>query len=372
MFSKEPLDPWHYPRPQLADAYLREFEVGLQSAKGVFAKRRMGKTEFLNKDLLPAAQKKQYLTAYANLWEDRESPARTIVVALASAIEPTGADKLLARFKTPLKKVKATGKVSGLGEGTLETEFDKASEVAGTLLVETLRRFDKTGKKLLIAIDEAQVLASKEHEHFAHALRAALDTRKGTIKVIFAGSSEPTLRRMFGRSSEPFYNWAPLEPFQLLGREFVESMVLKVNELSKFEMKVPFALKAFEALHQTPDFFRRFLNRFLTHAQLGVQAALDATKFEVFNDTTFANLWSALLPADREVLRLVASGVQDVHSKASLAKLGQVLGLGGDATRNTPSHSLRRLQADILLTRMEHGEYRFEDEALREWILAQS
>lgn len=87
IFSKTPLDPWHYPRPQLADAYLREFEVGLQSAKGVFAKRRTGKTGFLNKDLLSAARKKQYLSSYANLREDRESPARTIVVALASAIE---------------------------------------------------------------------------------------------------------------------------------------------------------------------------------------------------------------------------------------------------------------------------------------------
>lgn len=365
------LDPWHYPRPALAETYLREFELGLQSAKGVFAKRRMGKTEFLNKDLLPAAQKKQLLTAYANLWEDRESPAQTIVMALATAVEPKGVGKLLERFKTPLKKLKASGKLKGIGEAVLETEFDKTSEVAGSLLAATLRKFDKTGNKLLIAIDEAQVLAAKEHSHFAHALRATLDTRKETIKVIFAGSSETTLRRMFARSSEPFYNWAPLEPFPLLGRDFVEAMVLKVNELSKFELGVPFALEAFDALHQTPDFFRRFLNRFLTHAQLGAQAALDATKQEVFNDKVFANLWNALLPADREVLRLIAAGAQDVHSKASRARLGEVLGLACEATPNTPAQALRRLQADTVLTRMEYGEYRFEDEAFREWINVQ-
>jgi hypothetical protein len=48
-------------------------------------------------------------------------------------------------------------------------------------------------------------------------------------KVIFAGSSEATLRRMFGRSTEPFYNWAPLEPFELLSEEFVRAMAVKVN-----------------------------------------------------------------------------------------------------------------------------------------------
>jgi hypothetical protein len=41
-----------------------------------------------------------------------------------------------------------------------------------------------------------------------------LDIRKQTIKVVFAGSSESSLRRMFGRATEPFYNWAPIEPFE--------------------------------------------------------------------------------------------------------------------------------------------------------------
>lgn len=39
---------------------------------------------------------------------------------------------------------------------------------------------------------------------------------------------------MFGRSTEPFYNWAPLEPFELLDEEFVRAMVVKVNRLSKY------------------------------------------------------------------------------------------------------------------------------------------
>ena len=60
---------WHYARPELAKKYLDLFEIGLTSARGLFARRRMGKTEFLKKDFIPAAEKKGYVVVYTNLWE---------------------------------------------------------------------------------------------------------------------------------------------------------------------------------------------------------------------------------------------------------------------------------------------------------------
>ncbi|MFL6603465.1 MAG: hypothetical protein ACJ8R9_19350 [Steroidobacteraceae bacterium] len=84
-----------------------------------------------------------------------------------------------------------------------------------------MRSFDRADRRLLLILDEAQVLASPAHSDLAHSLRAALDIRKQTIKVVFAGSSESSLRRMFGRATEPFYNWAPIEPFERLGAAFV-------------------------------------------------------------------------------------------------------------------------------------------------------
>ncbi len=75
-------DPWHYPRPALAQAYLAVFDMGLVSAKGLFARRRMGKTEFLKQDLLPRALAARYLTAYANLWDNRVNPASALAEAV--------------------------------------------------------------------------------------------------------------------------------------------------------------------------------------------------------------------------------------------------------------------------------------------------
>ena len=56
---------WHYPRPLLAKKYLDLFDMGLTSARGLFARRRMGKTEFLKKDFIPAAEKAGYLVGVA-------------------------------------------------------------------------------------------------------------------------------------------------------------------------------------------------------------------------------------------------------------------------------------------------------------------
>ena len=57
---------------------------------------------------------------------------------------------------------------------------------------------------------------------------------------------------MFGRSREPFYNWAPLGPFELLGDEFVKDMVAKVKRLSRFALSLSDALDAYTALKNTP------------------------------------------------------------------------------------------------------------------------
>lgn len=114
---------------------------------------------------------------------------------------------------------------------------------------------------LLLILDEAQVLASPAHADLAHSLRAGLDIHKQTIKVIFAGSSESSLRQMFGRAAEPFYNWAPIEPFERLGAEFVTAMTHKVNQLSRYSLSEREALRAFEALKRTPEFFRRWVCR---------------------------------------------------------------------------------------------------------------
>lgn len=366
--QKSKPDPWHFARPILARKYLQIFQVGLISAQALFAPRRMGKSEFLERDLIPAAKKSGLLTAYLNLWDAREHPRGALIGALARASSPRGLSGLLKKLRSPLKKVRASAKISGVAEGALEAELIEDPRIAGTALSDLLRSFDRADRTLLLVLDEAQVLASPAHSDLAHSLRAGLDVRKQTIKVVFAGSSESSLRRMFGRATEPFYNWAPIEPFERLGAEFVTAMTHKVNQLSRYPLSEREALRAFEALKRTPEFFRRYLQRYLAYAELGSRAALDDTLEHVFNNSGYRTVWARLLPADRAVLMALAQGVNDLHSLPGRQRLGEELGLGKAAPLDTPKNALRRLQKDELVVKLEYGHYQIQDEGFVDWL----
>src|SRR5690348_8998022 len=186
-----PPDPWHYSRPELAARYLKVFEIGLTSARALFAKRRMGKSEFLEQDLLPAARDAGYVTVYLNLWDARSHPAPAFLTALTRALEPSSLGKIARSLKRPIKRVKASAKVIGMAEGSLEAELSGVGTAEPTpRITEIIRGFHRPGRRMLMVLDEAQVLAESAHSDLAHSLRASLDGRKQNIKVVFAGSSE--------------------------------------------------------------------------------------------------------------------------------------------------------------------------------------
>jgi hypothetical protein len=359
-------DPWHFPRPELAEAYLKAFDLKLTSARGLFARRRMGKTEFLRRDLLPAAGAAGYLIAYTNLWDSRSAPDVALVASLTDALEPQGVKAVLTRLGRPLKKIKASAKIPGGAEGAPEAELALPTVDKSEALREVLKQLDRQKKPLLLVIDEAQVLARADHSDFAHALRAALDIRKESIKVIFAGSSETTLRDMFARASEPFYNWAPLEAFPLLGDEFVAFTIKLMNSMARHALTLPQGKRAFDELHRTPEFFKRFVERYMLYQPQGEEAALTHTKASVFSDEHFMKQWTDMNPADQAVVAMLARGQSDLHAKEGLATLSA--SLGKPATRNTAGHALRRLQSENVVTRLALGTYRIEDEAFAEWV----
>ena len=364
-------DPWHFPRPDLAQAYLQGFDLGLSSARGLFARRRMGKSEFLKHDLLPAALRAGYLAAYTNLWDDTEHPGQALASAILLATQPKGLGKFWEDLNTPIRKLKGGGKLPLGIEGSLELDLAEKEKAAVPAIQAALQAADKAGKRLLLVIDEAQVLAAPEHKVVAHSLRAGLDIRKPGIKVLFAGSSEAALREMFSRAAAPFYNWAPVEPFPLLGGEFVEAMVKQLTKVAKFPMRVDDALKAFAALKETPEFFRWYIERYLMFQQQGPDQALRYTQARVHDDASYAKVWKELTRADRAVLLLAARGVQDLYGSQALRQLREMLDSPG-VTASAPRTSIRRLTGARLqlMARVDHGAYRFEDPEFQTWVAA--
>lgn len=361
-------DPWHYPRPELAKRYLDMFAMGLTASRALFARRRMGKSEFLKKDLIPAALEAGYRTAYLNLWEAKNAPTAALVAVLGEAMRPRGFDKVWAKLNAPLKAVKVTGQVTGLAEAGIEASLsNEAKAAAPPMLRELLATWDQAKQPLLLCLDEAQVLAEAQHADLAHALRAGLDVRKDTIKVIFAGSSEPTLRRMFAKHSEPFYHWSPMEPFELLGEDFVRAMVATVNERTRYPLAFEDALAAFDELQRTPLFFRDFLNAYLVDAPEGWKAALESTRAHALSDADYALTWNALLAADRSVLRLLADGFEALQSDASRQRMSDQIGV--PVTAATVQHAVQRLVQNGLLVKVGYGRYNFADTSFADWVL---
>jgi hypothetical protein len=362
-------DPWHFPRPDLAQAYLQGFDLGLTSARGLFARRRMGKSEFLKHDLLPTALRAGYLAAYTNLWDATDQPGQALASAILLATRPKGLSLFWEGLKTPIRNLKGGGKLPLGIEGSIEMSLAEKEKVAVPAIQAALQATDKARKRLLLVIDEAQVLAAPEHKAVARPLRAGLDIRKAGIKVLFAGSSEAALREMFSRATAPFYNWAPLEPFPLLGREFVVAMVKQLADMAKRPLNLGDALKAFVALKETPEFFRWYIERYLMYQHQGSETALQYTQARVHDDTSYARTWKELSRADRSVLLLAARGVQDLYGSQALKQLQEILGSRA-VTASTPRTSIRRLTGPKLqlLARIDHGAYRFEDPELHAWV----
>jgi hypothetical protein len=148
----------------------------------------------------------------------------------------------------------------------------------------------------------------------------------------------------------------------------VKALVAKVNRLSRYPLSEREALAAFHTLKRTPEFFRRYLHRYLAYAELGSQAALEDTRAQVLSEASYLGLWQRLLPSDQAVLKLLAEGVTDLHSVSARTRLAEVLGLAKPVSGNTPQHALRRLQDEELVVKLEHGRYHILDEGLTEWL----
>lgn len=152
------------------------------------------------------------------------------------AVQPRGLARFWSDLGTPISKLKGGAKLAAGVEGSFELDLADKEKLAVPAIQTALQAADKVRKELLVV--KAQVLAAPEHRAVAHSLRSGLDTRKASVKVLFAGSSEAVLREMFSRSAAPFYNWAPLEPLPLLRDEFVAAMVRQLATVARKPLRL--------------------------------------------------------------------------------------------------------------------------------------
>lgn len=362
---------WHYLRPDLARSTLDLLAKRAANALLLFAPRRTGKTEFLLRDLAPLAEKEGHRVIYINFWQAPVSPLAVLLHACEAALKR---GSLIERLRSAAASFKPKLKLSGPVPGSsLETEIDlsglKGKPGADMLLYldELLGRLAGRRKPTIILFDEVQELArDPANAGLVAALRTSLDKRRDGLAAVFTGSSREALRAMFSTRDAPFFHFATEITLPALDARFVDHMLGAFKAASKRTLPRRAALAAFEDLHSSPYFFRRFVETMLLDPSQKVPAALANFRSRMAEALGYPSTWIRLTALQRGVVLALAEGAEKPFADKTRAAIGASI---GESTPVAPriQTALRALERANLVSSWE-GRWQIDDPEFGAWV----
>ena len=355
-------DIWHYPRTTLAKQVVHLFVMGLSSALVFFAPRRMGKTEFLLKDIQPMIRKKGWKCLYFSFLDTGKDPHKEFTTALIQFAEHSGLSlKSLKLFKY-IKKV--SGKFIGVEAGI---EFDNSQQLHDSMK-EVLVHLAKH-KKLMLLVDEIQVLARQEsNQLFIASLRTILDTNKDNIKVIFTGSSQAGLRDMFSRADAPFFHYGQNLPFPELDKAFTDHIANAFYTATKRKLDKKILWEMFVELDKVPQLIRALVERMVLNPNLSMPDAKEQTLQALINDREYTKAWDNCSALERLLLEKIMHAEHSLFSHSLRENLAQRLGVE-ELTVPSIQSAVRSLQRKSLISALGGRQgYAFDDLSFECWL----
>lgn len=351
---------WHYPRPELAQAHLAQlFDQGL-SRLAFFGRRRIGKTEYLKRDLIPAAAEKDVInTFYCSFWENKDQPHLALIRALQDAL--------------PQQQARVKAK-AGLNFGVVDfsAEVERADRPRPalpnelTLATVSFQQWVKhlDGRPGLIILDEIQHLAtSTAFATFAASLRTMLDMAPSNVTVIFTGSSLADLQRLFNDQRAPFFNFATVVDFPLLDRPFVDHLARINQKITGLEINADLLWDLFDRSGRNAQVITGLVSQMVLRKSDDIAGTWEDIEIELTGEGGWCEkAWADLLLSDQAVYLLLLEG-QDLFSESSLA-LYDRLGF----SRGSAQQAIKRLINRSLITRNGHGRYELIVPILNEWL----
>jgi len=364
-------DPWHYPRTDLADQYLKTLEIGLIKSLALFAQRRMGKTEFLRKDLMPAAEQAGYIAIYVSLWESREDPEAVLLDAIQKAAEGEGIiPDIRRRFGRPGSKIGVGANAGTVGaqasweQGTSETSSNRMLD-----LRQWMNTLAQKKKPTLLLVDEIQSLADeKRYGALVAALRSALDKHGDQIKAVFTGSSSEGLQRMFQKEKAPLFQFSHQIPFPQMDSEFVRHMLRAFTNATQRQLNEAEAWQAFIDLALVPEHFRLMMANMVQLGSTDIATALREVKAAIQESAEYPSRWAELTPIDQAVLSIIVGGQKPYaqESRELIAERMEIAVKG--VTSGVIQRSITRMCAKGVIATTGHREYLVEDRAFAAWV----
>lgn len=354
---------WHYPRTDLAEQILNLFDTGLANSLIFFAPRRMGKTEFLCKDIQPLAKKLKWQTFYFSFLDAGGEIKSEFNRDLCVFAEEVGAVRL-----SPLGK--RINKIGGELLG-IRADFElREPRKLDLKIKDIMNSLAKNGKTLLL-LDEVQVLAlDPKNEQFIAALRTALDINKDDVKVIFTGSSQEGLRRMFSQAKAPFFHFGQNLPFPELDKRFIDHLIEAFKKATKRTLNKTQLWQAFVEMGKVPQLIRSLVERLALNPDLSMPLAKKELLAQVFNDRAYANIWQECSALERLILLELTKNNSNLFGSATREQMTKNLGIDKLAA-STIQSSLKVLQRKMLIGHSnERGSYYISDPNFKNWLVA--
>lgn len=352
---------WHFPRTKLAIEVLDNlYDKGIPRL-AFFGRRRIGKTEFLQQDLIPEAVQKGVAPIYCSFWENKDQPHLAFIRALQQAL-PDGVMK--PKFKLGFSagvEVSAEIERADRPKAALSSELSLVASLFG----EWLKHLN--GRPGLIILDEIQHLATSSHfATFAASLRTMLDMAPNSIRVVFTGSSLADLQRLFQDHKAPFFNFATVQDFPPLDRAFIDYLLTLHHQITGLRVSSGELWSLFERVGHNAQLITGLVQQMVLQKTDNWQDLWAGIEEELLGENGWCeNQWYELSLSDRVVYLRLLEG-KDLFNDESI-QLYTKLGF----SRGTAQQAQRRLINRSLIHKAGHGEYQRIVPLLDDWIRKQ-
>lgn len=362
---------WHFPRKDLTEKVLTAYETGLSNTLTLFAPRRMGKTEFVRYDLIPAAAKRGYVPVYVSFWDNKDDPAAALMNAVKTTLNESSwwrrTTQGLAGGKISMK-ASTTGGIEGAVEAGFKEPKAPDSDTLSALR-DVFQSLIKKHDRILLCLDEVQHLATKPaFENLIFFLRTLLDENRESVRVMYTGSSRDDLRKLFSKRKAALFQSSSQLDLPELDAAFVHHMRDCYIQASGREFSLRDGLAAFHYLNHVPSQFRSVLEIMTLN---GYSDIVNTAAMEMDNqieDSNYPEIWASLKSIDQAILNWIAHGGVGLYQDHCKEFVAHHLGIDPSHVQtHTIQNSVNRLRGDHL-SLVFQGFYDFEDPNFRNWI----
>lgn len=347
---------WHFCRNTLAQSYIESLKTGPQSL-AIFAERRKGKTEFLLEDIMPLSEG-DFFCCYINFWENKDDPASALIAGIERSIKANQQSGVWARLKKEVK----------VNAGFVQAAISQESAIGITSAGEAMARLLEQDQPILLLCDEVQHLATQpKFDAFNAMLRTFIESNKRRLRVIFTGSSQDNLNKLFKHQRAAFYNSASITPFPDLGSDFAEFLSKRFEYLSGRVIDSSDIMAAYVARHRSPAYIVELLQVMVRE---GIYSIAEGVEYhDIINPLHAENVqtWNELSPLDRELCKLLLSldGVSLYHESTYQA-LTQALGV--EVKQGGVQSGINRLRANGVIVSEGRGAWGFENSYFKAFV----